>query len=388
MSKDIKDLVDDITDNLKQTVEGLHFNEDVETVPTGIDLFDTVLGGGFPIGKLVLLTGSPAGGKSTLAVNAIGSLHKQHENAIAFYLDAEQAMTKKRLSQLGADPDRTVLISQDLTVEKISDIIVKIISWKKSKKSKITEDMPIFIVWDSESATMTEKQLIAEEPAKVLGQKAQMLSLMIPRLTNIANKEKITFLIIGQLRDKVDLNPYSPKGGDLRGLGDKKITGGNVMKYHPFQIIHVKPKQEIDPVSYGFSGTISEVKVIKNKLFTPNIKIEIVLDYMTGYSDFYTKERLIRNCKGILGSRHQHLKGLPDIKFTKKTIKEVYEENEEFRNKFEELYEKYKSEISSMPNAADILMGDDEESDDDIPDSQRIFDDLDSLAKEQEDEDD
>lgn len=387
MSEDIKNLVNDITENLMKTVDGLHFNEEVETVPTGIDLFDTVLGGGFPIGKLILLTGSPGGGKSTLAANVLGALHKQHENAIAFYLDAEQAMTKKRLSQLGADPDRTVLISQDLTVEKISDIIVKIVSWKKSKKSKITEDMPIFIVWDSESATMTEKQLTAEEPSKVLGQKAQMLSLMIPRLANIANKEKVTFLIIGQLRDKVDLNPYSPKGGDLRGLGDKKITGGNVMKYHPFQIIHVKPKQEIDPSSYGFSGTVSEVKVIKNKLFTPNIKIEIVLDYMLGYSDFYTKERLIRNCKGILGSRHQHLKGLTDIKFTKKTIKEVYDENEEFRKKFEEMYEQYKSEISSMPNASDMIMDEKEmETEDDEPDSQKIFDELDSLANDREDD--
>ncbi len=391
MVKDIRELVNDITNNLKETVDGLHFNDEVETIPTGIDLFDSILGGGFPIGKIVLLTGSPGGGKSTLAANAIGSLHRQYENAIAFYLDAEQSMTKKRLSQLGADPERTILISQDLTVEKISDIIVKIVSWKKSQRSKIVEDIPMFIVWDSESATMTEKQLDASDPSKVLGQKAQMLSLMIPRLANIANKERMSFLIIGQLRDKVDLNPYAPKGGDLRGLGDKKITGGNVMKYHPFQIIHVKPKEEIDPAAYGFAGTVSEVKVIKNKLFTPNIKIDIVLDYMKGYSDFYTKERLIRNCKGIVGTRHQNLKGLPEIKFTKKTIKEVYDTNEEFRKKFEELYMQYKSEISAIPNATDMIINskkseEETEIDDKDKEAQTIFEALDSLANSKEDD--
>jgi RecA/RadA recombinase len=386
---DINDLVNDITDSLKKTVEGLHFNEDVETVPTGIDLFDTILGGGIPIGKMVLLTGSPGVGKSSLAANAIAALHRAYPDSMAFYLDAEQAMTTKRLTQLGVDPKRTVLISQDLTLEKVSRIVVQIVSWRNNAKYKKAKDIPIFIVWDSESATMTEKQLSAEEPSKVLGQKASMLSLIIPQLANIANKHKITFFIIGQLRDKIDLNPYAPKGGDLKGLGDKKITGGNVMKYHPFQIIHGRPKTEIDPAVYGYSGVVSEIKIIKNKLFTPNIKIEMVLDYMNGYSDFWTKERLIRACKGIKGTSWQYLEGYPDVKFRKSTIKEKYETDEKFKEKFEELYEKFKGEISAFPNASEMIMGDaDADDNDDDKNSAGVFEELEELANYKENGDD
>jgi len=363
---DIYELVKEIEEDLKETVEDISFNEDIETIPTGIDLFDTILGGGIPVGKLVLITGAPGGGKTSLAISMISSLQKRYKNALALYLDAEQSMGKKRLEEFDVDTDRTILISQDLTVEKVSKIISKATAYRENKKYKDIND-PFFVVWDSESATMTNKQLAAnDDPSKVLGQKSNMLSLVIPKLVNVANKYKMTFIVISQLRDKISMNPFASNSPDLKGLGDKRITGGNVMRFHPFQIIYMRPKEDVDIDAYGFSGVVSEVKLIKNKLFRPNIKINIVLDYIRGYNDFWTREYLIRQYKGIKGTAWQYLDNYPDVKFRKSDILNMYNTNETFRQKFDELYYTYKEELlkSTVLDTTAVDLDDSEEVDD------------------------
>ena len=362
---DVYELVKEIEEDLKETVEDISFNEDIETIPTGIDLFDTILGGGIPVGKLVLITGAPGGGKTSLAISMISSLQKRYKNALALYLDAEQSMGKKRLEEFDVDTDRTILISQDLTVEKVSKIISKATAYRENKKYKDIND-PFFVVWDSESATMTNKQLAAnDDPSKVLGQKSNMLSLVIPKLVNVANKYKMTFIVISQLRDKISMNPFASNSPDLKGLGDKRITGGNVMRFHPFQIIYMRPKEDVDIDVYGFSGVISEVKLIKNKLFRPNIKINIVLDYIRGYNDFWTREYLIRQHKGIKGTAWQYLDNYPDVKFRKSDILNMYNTNETFRQKFDELYHTYKEELlkSTVLDTTVVDLDDSEEVD-------------------------
>jgi RecA/RadA recombinase len=192
-----------------------------------------------------------------------------------------------------------------------------------------------------------------------------MLSLVIPKLVNVANKYKMTFIVISQLRDKISMNPFASNSPDLKGLGDKRITGGNVMRFHPFQIIYMRPKEDVDIDVYGFSGVISEVKLIKNKLFRPNIKINIVLDYIRGYNDFWTREYLIRQHKGIKGTAWQYLDNYPDVKFRKSDILNMYNTNETFRQKFDELYHTYKEELlkSTVLDTTVVDLDDSEEVD-------------------------
>ena len=323
-------------------------------------MFDTILGGGIPKEKIFLVTGAPGAGKSTIAGLAASAWHKSDPRSIVVYADAEQSQSQHRLQILGADINRTILISQGLTVESLVQVVSSIC------KSIINKNIPsCLFIWDSESATLSEKQLAAEKVESTIGYKAKLLSWLIPQFVKIATKYNITFLIIGQFRDKIQMNAYAPSAGDLKGLGDKTISGGNVMKYMPFQIATMKPSEDIKATDYGYAGIITKIKVIKNKLFTPNIEVELVLDYMNGYSDFWTKERLIRKCKGVTGGgQAQYLINdkNPETKkgnhtFTKKSIKDLYDENEEFRNKFEELYQDLKTKALAFPGAISVLAG-------------------------------
>ena len=80
-------------------------------------------------------------------------------------------------------------------------------------------------------------------------------------------------------------------------------------------------------------------------MFRPNIKINIVLDYIHGYNDFWTRENLIRQSKCIKGTAWQYLDNCPDIKFRKSEILNLYNTNELFRAKFDELYIKCKDDL-------------------------------------------
>ena len=195
-----------------QQIEDVYINEDVKVIPTGLDLLDSILGGGIPIGKMLLFVGAPGGGKSTLVGMCGAGLHKFDPRSFFIYLDAEQSMSMSRLVNLGVDPERTILLSQPLTVEKMMEILKKVIEFKITKK---LEDVPFFVAWDSETATPPAKQLESEDPAKTMGYKARLLSYIMPKIINACTKFNITFLAIGQLKDKIDINPYAPSGGHL-----------------------------------------------------------------------------------------------------------------------------------------------------------------------------
>lgn len=72
-------------------------------IPTGIDEFDLVLGGGLVPGSVTLISGEPGIGKSTLVMQIVGSLAVN--NISSLYASAEEstAQIRGRASRLGVD---------------------------------------------------------------------------------------------------------------------------------------------------------------------------------------------------------------------------------------------------------------------------------------------
>lgn len=353
-TKPVDGLMDEIIAGL-ESIKGITFNQEIEVVTTGLDLLDGCAGGGFPKGKLLLLAGAPGGGKSTLAGQVIGSFQKTHPNAMGFYIDGEQAMTMSRLQLLGCDPNRTLLISQAITLETVIKTFDHIV---KSKLAKKMGDVPWIVVVDSETAIPTEKQLQISDPTKVTGYKARMLSHNIPKMMLDCTAGNVTLLMISQLKDKVKMDAYVQDMAGLKGLGNSIITGGNTMKYMPFMVGIVRPSESIDSEKFGFSGVVSEIKFIKNKLYIPHIKVPIVLDYMKGYSDFWTKMMLVKQAKVIKGSGiGMYLPNLTTKKFRYREMENLYNTDPEWRVAFDEIYTQCKEVILAQPEAEEIKNG-------------------------------
>lgn len=103
-----------------QRIKDISFLEK-ERTGTGINEFDRVLGGGIVAGSVVLLSGEPGIGKSTLLLQICTKLG---ENGKVLYITGEEssAQIKIRCRRLGVDSDEVYILSENNIDNIISEI--------------------------------------------------------------------------------------------------------------------------------------------------------------------------------------------------------------------------------------------------------------------------
>lgn len=303
-----------------------------ETISTGIDLLDGILGGGFVIGALNIIVGQPGSGKSMLAMQALGQAQRQFKgNLIGAFLDSEESTTTTRLSNLGVRYPKLKPYN-DVTIEKVFKFLEGLCVFKQEKNLIET---PSFVIWDSIANTLSNKEREAEDINSVIGYKAKLLSLLIPKYVSKCAKNNICFVAVNQLRDSLQMGPYqAPR--DLKFMSSsKEMPGGTVLKYNAFQLIEMKTGKVLELDKYGFDGISVKLKCVKNKLFTPNIEIEIAGSFTTGFSNFWTNYEFLKGCKMLNAGAWNYLVSKPDIKFRTKDALDVYNTNPEFKEAFD-----------------------------------------------------
>lgn len=325
-----------------------------ETISTGIDLVDAILGGGFVIGALNIIVGQPGSGKSMLAIQTLGQGQRQQKGQLlAGFLDSEEATTSLRLANLGVRYPKLKPYS-DITVEKVFKFIEGLCIFKTTKKML---DTPSIVVWDSIANTLSEKETEAEDPNTVIGYKARLLSLLIPKYVARCSKHNICLLAVNQLRDVLNIGQFAPPK-DLKFMSQTKdMPGGNVLKYNAFQLVEMKVKSAIkdaEAEQYGFEGVIVKIKCVKNKLFPPNVEIELVGSFVTGFSNFWTNFNFLKNTNRLNTGAWNYLVSYPDKKFRRKDAKNLYHEDVGFQKAWDgaveeamktEIVEKYNPEV-------------------------------------------
>ena len=302
------------------------------TIPTGFDLLDTVLGGGFAVGALGIIVGQPGSGKSMLVAQAYGNAQLVYgKDMLGGLLDSEEAMTKLRLYTLGIQ-NPPIEPYTNITVEKVFQLLEGICLFKE-KKDII--DTPSMVIWDSIANTLTQKEIETDDPNSVIGYKARFLSLLIPKYAAKCSQYNICFLAVNQLRDDIQIGQF-PNPSQLKFLSQgKTMPGGNVLKFNAFHLLEMKLGELVKSEKYGFDGVISKVKCVKNKLFPPNIEVELVGSFVTGFSNFWTNYRMLVKTKRLTASSWNSLVSLPDKKFRTKDAEKNYKEDQQFREAFD-----------------------------------------------------
>ena len=121
--------------------------------PTGIDEFDRVLGGGLVPGAVVLLSGEPGVGKSTLLLEVAARLAKGGKRVL--YISAEESASQVRLRAT-----RTSALSENLFLATETDLA--------SALGQISEVSPELIVVDSvQTVSSLDIDGVAGMPAQV-----------------------------------------------------------------------------------------------------------------------------------------------------------------------------------------------------------------------------
>jgi len=160
-----------------------------ETISTGIEEFDRVLGvGGLVKGALVLISGDPGKGKSTVLTSIC---HNVSENVgTVLYISGEESegQIKKRIQE------RMKLFPKNLKVLHTKDIDVV--------EQNVNELKPVLLIVDSIQTIGSAD--VTSEPGSI-----SQVKMCTARLVNIAKGQGVTTFVVGQVNK--DANIAGPK---------------------------------------------------------------------------------------------------------------------------------------------------------------------------------
>jgi len=242
-----------------------------EWVSTGDDMLDLAISnrpnGGFPVGRIVEVTGLEASGKSLLSAHTLANTQKK--GGLAVYIDTENAINQEFLEALGVDTAKLLYVPLD-AVEDIFDAMDSIIeSVRKSDKTRL-----VTIVVDSVAAATTKVELAADyDQAGYATQKAIIISKAMRKITNMIGRERILVVFTNQLRVRMGVS-----------FGDPYTTsGGKALGFHASCRLRMKQMGKLNSKVGGVEQTVgikTRVQVIKNRMGPPlrAVDFEIYFD--------------------------------------------------------------------------------------------------------------
>jgi len=218
---------------------------EVERISTGVKKVDVILGGGWPVRRIVELYGQPSAGKSLLSLLTIAEAQKQGKECV--YIDVEDSFDMEWAKTLGVDVDKLV-IAQVAIGEDVLDLVIKLL-----------EARPAIIVIDSVAGMVSQAEMDNTVGKVLMAPRARMMSKGLSMI-NALNQNTV-LIFINQLRATMAM------------YGEHHVTpGGSALKFYSSVRVEVKATEKIrrdDKKTTEVVGQVVGVKITKNKVAPP-----------------------------------------------------------------------------------------------------------------------
>ena len=246
-------------------------------VPTGCDMLDLAISNrpnaGWPVGRIIEITGLEASGKSLLAAYALKST--QQQGGLAIYIDTEAATSREYLQAIGIDIEKMVYIPLE-ALEDIFDSIEATIA----KVRKANKDVLVTIVVDSIMGATTKKELEGEHGKDGYAtEKAIVLSKAMRKITNMLARQNICLILTNQLRVRMGVSFGDPYG----------TSGGKAVAFHSSVRIRLKSLGQIKMKLNGVDQVIgikTRAIVQKNRLGPPLKSVDYDIYFESGIDNY------------------------------------------------------------------------------------------------------
>lgn len=255
---------------IEKEIPGLMWGDDpdleVETLPLGIHVIDEAMNGGFPFGRISIIYGEQATGKTTFCLFVIKQA--QAMGLSCAYLDVEKKLDPAWAKAIGVDLSNLMVLRPRTAEESLGAL------------TTLVEKNVAVIVLDSIAALSTQAELEADQDKKFMGEVARIAGDIIKRMNS--NNKRSMILMINQVREKIGMvfgNPETLPGGRSQrffstmivrvrrgsyieeGTKTEKVKIGYNLRIIVEKDQHGTPFKEAE-VPFFFTGKIDEVAAL------------------------------------------------------------------------------------------------------------------------------
>jgi recombination protein RecA len=234
----------------------------VKRLPFDIDVLDRILGGGLPFGRLSLITGDSAVGKTLLAQFAVRSAQKR--DLASGFVDTERTFDPEWWQKTGVDLQK-VLVCQPSSGEEALDVVI----------SMVRQGIEL-VVLDSVAALIPTAEIEQSTQEFLIGAQARLFNKGLRKITQ-ANKEGHSiFVAINQTRVGI-----GPVGVPL----EDALPAGRGQRFFATLEIKLSRGGYIKDENKRRIGLTIRCRTVKNKVFTPMLECDLPFRWDEGAID-------------------------------------------------------------------------------------------------------